>query len=201
MISFHLIKIAVIQRKQLIPLPWHQGTTFRQLPGTKSRLPHRVMNLCSNCWAQLTMDFLPQNKTSLRRSRNITSIRMTFTALMVLYCIRTALSYHHRYGRTYLISCTLPIRALAPCSQEQWKLFFGQVSPKLSMFVEIAVLTAIVIHLLNHMHHHTQFRSQATLFNVFVAISSIIKVPKSLLPLITIRTGPQLRWHMKTLRA
>ena len=150
MISFHPIKIVVIQRKQLIPLLWHQGTTFRQLPGTKSRLSHRVMNLCSNCWAQLTMDFLLQNKTSLRRSRNITNIGMTFTALMVLYCIRTALSYHHRYRRTYLITCTLPIRALAPCSQEQWKLFFGPVSPKLSMFVKIAVLTAIVIHLPNH---------------------------------------------------
>ena len=50
-------------------------------------------------------------------------------------------------------------------------------------------------------HHHSQFRPQATLFNVFVAISSIIKVPKFLLPLITIRTGPQLRWHMKTLWA
>ena len=47
---------------------------------------------------------------------------MSFTALVVL---RTALSYHHCYGRTYLISCTLPIRVLAPCSQEQWKLFFG----------------------------------------------------------------------------
>ena len=155
MISFHPIKIVVIQRKQLIPLLWHQGTTFRQLPGTKSRLSHRVMNLCSNCWAQLTMDFLLQNKTSLRRSRNITNIGMTFTALMVLYCIRTALSYHHCYGRTYLISCTLPIRTLAPCSQEQWKLFFW---PGVSTVV-LAWQNGNITHLPNYMHHHTLFRS------------------------------------------
>ena len=54
-----------------------------------------------------------------------------------------------------MISCPLPIRMLAPCSQEQWKLFFGQVSPQLSF----AWLNGNVTHLPNHMHHHTLFRS------------------------------------------
>ena len=135
------------------------------------------------------MDFLPQNKTSLTRSSNITNIGMTFTALMVLYCIRATMSHHHCYGRAYSISCTLPIRALVPCSQEQWKLF-GQLSPQLFMLDEIAVPTTMVMHLPNHTRHHTPFKSRNTLFNVFVPISSIIKVSNTLLLLIAIRTGP-----------
>ena len=135
------------------------------------------------------MDFLPQNKTSLTRSSNITNIGMTFTALMVLYCIRVTMLHHHCYGRTYSISCTLPIRALVPCSQEQWKLF-GQLSPQLFMLDEIAVPTTTIMHLPNHTRHHTPFKSRNTLFNVFVPISSIIKVSNTLLLLIAIRTGP-----------
>ena len=122
------------------------------------------------------MDFLTQSKTYLRRFRSITNNAITFTVLMVLYCIRTTLSYHHRYERTYSKSCALPIRALVLCSQEQWKLFSGHILPHLFTLDEIAVLTLIVMHLPNHMHHHTLFRSLKTLFNVFVQISSIIKV-------------------------
>ena len=107
---------------------------------------------------------------------------------MVLYCIRVTMSHHHCYGRTYSISCTLPIRALVPCSQEQWKLF-GQLSPQLFMLDEIAVPTTMVMHLPNHTRHHTPFKSRNTLFNVFVPISSIIKVSNTLLLLIAIRTG------------
>lgn len=44
---------------------------------------------------------------------------------VILY--KDQLSYHHRYERTYLKSRSLPIRVLVPCSQEQWKLFSGQV--------------------------------------------------------------------------
>lgn len=45
------------------------------------------------------------------------------------------------------------------------------------MLNKIAVLTLIiVVYLPNHMHHHTLFRFLNTLFDVFVLISSIMKV-------------------------
>ena len=47
------------------------------------------------------------------------------------------MSYHHHHGRTHSISCTLSIRALVPSSQEQWKLFSGQVSPQPLMLHKI----------------------------------------------------------------
>ena len=115
---------------------------------------HRVMNLCSNCWTQLSMDFLLQNKTSKE----------------IQEC-------HQYWNDLYNIDGVILYKDCIVIPPLLWEDILDilhsahqNVSPMLSRTMETVFwpgITTVVLarqngnvtHLPNHMHHHTLFRS------------------------------------------
>ena len=115
---------------------------------------HKVMSLCSNCWTQLSMDFLLQNKTSKE----------------IQEC-------HQYWNDLYSIDGVILYKDCIVIPPLLWEDILDilhsahqNVSPMLSRTMETVFwpgITTVVLarqngnvtHLPNHMHHHTLFRS------------------------------------------